>query len=81
MAGLLQGLAGGSKTWLVSFTDYDLGYIDLEEKTLQPLENRFGPKVLPIWPVRSVTYVCGLDPVLEWRAWRESNPRPSASKA
>jgi hypothetical protein len=25
--------------WLVSFMDYDLGYIDLEEKTLQPLNN------------------------------------------
>ena len=34
--------------WLVSFMDYDLGYIDLEEKTLQPLENPFGPKVLPM---------------------------------
>jgi hypothetical protein len=34
--------------WLVSFMDYDLGYIDLEEKTLQPLDNPFGPKVLPI---------------------------------
>jgi len=32
-------------TWLVSFMDYDLGYIDLEEKTLQPLDNPFGPKV------------------------------------
>jgi hypothetical protein len=31
--------------WLVSFMDYDLGYIDLEEKTLQALENPFGPKV------------------------------------
>ena len=31
--------------WLVSFMEYDLGYIDLEEKTLQPLENPFGPKV------------------------------------
>jgi hypothetical protein len=31
--------------WMVSFMDYDLGYIDLEEKTLQPLENPFGPKV------------------------------------
>src|SRR5438477_11579114 len=30
---------------LVSFMDYDLGYIDLEEKTLQPLQNPFGPKV------------------------------------
>ena len=34
--------------WLVSFMCYDLGYIDLEEKTLQPLENPFGPKVLPM---------------------------------
>jgi len=34
--------------WLVSFMEYDLGYIDLEEKTLQPLENPFGPKVLPM---------------------------------
>jgi len=34
--------------WLVSFMEYDLGYIDLEEKTLQPLENPFGPKVSPM---------------------------------
>jgi len=27
--------------WLVSFMDYDLGYIDLEEKSLQPLGNPF----------------------------------------
>jgi len=31
--------------WLVSFMDYDLGYIDLEENALQPLNNPFGPKV------------------------------------
>jgi hypothetical protein len=31
--------------WLVSFMNYDLGYIDLEEKTLQPLHNPFGSKV------------------------------------
>jgi putative transposase len=30
---------------LVSFMDYDLGYIDLEERTLQPLNNPFGPRV------------------------------------
>jgi hypothetical protein len=48
MPGLPQRLAGRPGIWLVSFMDYDLGYIDLEEKTLQPLENRFGPKVLPI---------------------------------
>ena len=31
--------------WLVSFMNYDLSYVDPEEKTLQPLNNRFGPKV------------------------------------
>jgi hypothetical protein len=46
----LAGQAVGIKEvddaiWLVSFMDYDLGYINLEEKTLQPLENPFGPKV------------------------------------
>jgi hypothetical protein len=32
--------------WLVSFMDYDLGYVDLEQKTLQPLDNPFGPRVV-----------------------------------
>jgi putative transposase len=27
--------------------DYDLGYFDLETRVLEPLENPFGPKVLP----------------------------------
>ncbi len=30
---------------LAKHMDYDLGYINLEEKTLQTLENPFGPKV------------------------------------
>jgi hypothetical protein len=30
--------------WLVSFTDYDLGYIDLE----QPVDNPFGPRLSPL---------------------------------
>jgi len=34
--------------WLVSFMDYDLGYFDLETRVLDPLENPFGPKVLPM---------------------------------
>ena len=34
--------------WLVSFMDYDLGYFDLETCVLEPLENPFGPKVLPM---------------------------------
>jgi putative transposase len=33
--------------WLVSFMNYDLGY-DLETRVLEPLENPFGPKVLPM---------------------------------
>ena len=34
--------------WLVSFMDYDLGYFDLENRVLEPLENPFGPKLSPI---------------------------------
>ena len=34
--------------WLVSFMDYDLGYFDLLTRVLEPLENPFGPKVLPM---------------------------------
>ena len=44
----LAGQAVGNGIWLVSLMDYDLGYIDLEERALQPLENPFGPKVLPM---------------------------------
>lgn len=29
--------------WLISFMHYDLGYIDLEQKTLQTIDNPFGP--------------------------------------
>jgi hypothetical protein len=61
--------------WLVSFMEYDLGYIDLEEKTLRPLDN-------PFWP-KSVTYVSGTDchlcvragPQRKWRRGWDSNPR------
>jgi len=34
--------------WLVSFSSYDLGYFDLEQKTLQPLDNPFGPRLSPM---------------------------------
>jgi hypothetical protein len=34
--------------WLVSFMSYDLGFIDLEQKTLQPLDNPFGTRLLPM---------------------------------
>ena len=34
--------------WIVSFMHYDLGYIDLEQKTLQPLDNPFGTRLSPM---------------------------------
>lgn len=47
MAGQRVGLREVEESiWLVSFMHYDLGYIDLEERTLQPLDNPF--KVLPM---------------------------------
>ena len=36
--------------WLVTFIDYDLGYFDDETCRLEPIENPFGPKVLPMSP-------------------------------
>jgi hypothetical protein len=34
--------------WLVSFMSYDLGYIDLEQKTLQTIDNPFGTRLSPM---------------------------------
>ncbi|MGD9921432.1 MAG: hypothetical protein AB7V13_08300 [Pseudorhodoplanes sp.] len=31
--------------WLASFMRYDLGYFDLEQKTLQPIANPFGTRL------------------------------------
>ena len=36
--------------WLVSFMDYDLGYFDNETCRLEPIENPFGPRLLPMPP-------------------------------
>lgn len=36
------------KIWLVSFMDYDLGYFDEDNCKFEPLDNPFGPKVLPM---------------------------------
>ena len=38
----------GERIWLVTFMHYDLGYFDDETCRLEPIENPFGPKVLPI---------------------------------
>ena len=34
--------------WLASFMHYDLGYFDLEQRTLQTLDNPFGPRLSPM---------------------------------
>ena len=33
--------------WLVTFMQYDLGYFDLEQRTLQPIDNPFGTRLSP----------------------------------
>jgi hypothetical protein len=40
--------------WPVGFMDYDLGYFDLETRVLEPVENPFGPKVLPVCQGRPI---------------------------
>lgn len=40
----------GDRIWLVSFMQYDLGYFDDETCRLEPIENPFGPKLLPMSP-------------------------------
>ena len=34
--------------WLVSFMSYDLGYIDLGQRTLQTIDNPFGSRLSPM---------------------------------
>ena len=36
------------RIWLVSFMQYDLGYFDHETCRLEPIENPFSPRVLPM---------------------------------
>jgi putative transposase len=40
----------GERIWLVTFMQYDLGYFDDETCRLEPIENPFGSKVLPMSP-------------------------------
>src|ERR1700674_3839387 len=49
LAGQKLGIKEGDDgIWLVSFMHYDLGYFDLEQKTLQPLDNPFGTRLSPM---------------------------------
>jgi hypothetical protein len=51
-AGQLVGIREVSdKIWLVSFMEFDLGYFDEDEARVEPAENPFLPKVLPMSPV------------------------------
>ncbi len=38
----------GERVWLVTFMRYDLGYFDDETCRLEPIENPFQPRVLPM---------------------------------
>lgn len=38
------------KPWLASFTSYDLGYFDEDTCRLEPIDNPFAAKVLPMSP-------------------------------
>ena len=38
------------RIWLVTFMHYDLGYFDDETCRLEPIQNPFAPKVLPMCP-------------------------------
>ena len=40
----------GEHIWLVTFMDYDLGYFVDETCRLEPSDNPFGPKLLPMSP-------------------------------
>ena len=61
----------------VGFMHDDLGYFDLEQKTLQPFDNPFSTRLSPMSQVRSVTYVSGLDRVISGsgRGTRTPDPR------
>ncbi|MCK6597377.1 MAG: hypothetical protein L6Q37_03365 [Bdellovibrionaceae bacterium] len=36
--------------WIVSFLDYDLGYFDKDGKRIEPVDDPFKLKVLPMSP-------------------------------
>ena len=40
----------GERIWLVTFMHYDLGYFDDKTCRLEPTDNPFGPKLLPMSP-------------------------------
>ena len=65
--------------WIVRCMPYDLGFIDREQMTLQPLDNPFGPRLSPMSSVPSVADVSGPYRFF-WSGRRESNPRHELGK-
>jgi len=48
-AGQLVGIREvNDKIWLVSFLDFDLGYFDEGDCRVEPIDNPFAPKLLPM---------------------------------
>ncbi|MEM8589191.1 MAG: hypothetical protein AAGG65_14130 [Pseudomonadota bacterium] len=47
--------------WLISFMHDDLGYADLQQRILQPIDTPFAARVSPMSPVQSVTHVSRWD--------------------
>ena len=81
----LAGQAVGIKevdhgTWLVSFMQYDLAYIDLEEKTLQPRKPFRAKSVTHV--LGTICYLCVRSgQALIWRPQGDSNPRYRRERA
>nr|WP_246072451.1 hypothetical protein [Martelella lutilitoris] len=46
--------------WLIGFMRYDLGYIDLEQRTLQTIDNPFGARLSPMSWLQTVIFVFAL---------------------
>ena len=62
--------------WLVSFMAYDLGYIDLEQRTLQTLDNPFGRGCYPCLRYDLLPMSPGWT-AENWLPGPDSNQRPS----
>jgi hypothetical protein len=48
LAGQRLGIKEVDDIWLLSFMHYDLGYIDLEQRTLQTIDHPFGTRLSPM---------------------------------
>ena len=53
------------KIWLVTFMHYDLGFFDHETRRVECAPNPFEAQVLPMSPESNVTYVTGIDPLID----------------